>query len=212
MDNFTLMSFDKLTNKKLATQMKNIKDAYKGADKSAEKVARALKTIYDNELYKDDFTSFEECIKTFNIGKAQGYRVIKAVEIKDNLGLDEFNMSQVAELSRLEEDAIADLVERGEVVASMTCRAIRLIVDDLKRLPMDDVDEGDIEPVDDADEATGDDSDDTDGVAPDTDTDGGVLTVSFMGHVYKLTEEGQISKVVKVLEKMGYNMDVEEAE
>ena len=203
MDNYNLLTFDKLNNKKLATQMTAIKEAYKGADKSAEKVARALKSIYDNELYKDDFTSFEECIKTFGIGKAQGYRVIKAVEVKDELGLDEFNMSQVAELSRLETDAIADLVERGEVVATMSCKAIRIIVDDLKRLPMDDVDEGDIEPVGDTEEADTDEADEPDEVA---------LHVSFMGHSYKLTEVAQISKVVKVLEKMGYDMSVEEDE
>ena len=210
MDNYNLLTFDKLNNKKLATQMKAIKDAYKGADKSAEKVARALKNIYDNELYKDDFASFEECIKTFGIGKAQGYRVIKAVEVKDELGLNEFNMSQVAELSRLETDAIADLVERGEV-ATMSCKAIRLIVDDLKRLPMDDVDEGDIEPVGepeeaDTDEAGAEDNDEAD------DPDEVALYVAFMGHKYKLTEVAQISKVVKMLEKMGYDMSVEEEE
>lgn len=208
MDNYSLMTFDGLNNRKLAKQMTAIKNAYKGADKSAEQVARALKAIKDDNLWTDDFESFEECIRTFGIGKSQGYKVIKAIELKDELEMTDYNMTQVVELTRLDTEVVQDLIETGQITAQTTCHNIRLIVNGLKELPAPDEDEDDaddVEDTEDNEDAVEDDTDDTE--TPD-DNDEVVMTIKLLGKTYTLEDIASIRKVIKVLEKLGITVEV----
>lgn len=205
MDNYSLMTFDGLNNKKLAKQMTAIKNAYKGADKSAEQVARALKAIKDGDLWTEDFDSFEDCIRTFGIGKSQGYKVIKAVELKDELEMTDYNMTQVVELTRLETDVVRDLIETGQITAQTTCHNIRLIVNGLKELPAPDEDEDDEDDVEDTEDTVEGDTDDTE--TPD-DNDEVVMTIKLSGKTYTLEDIASIRKVIKVLEKLGITVEV----
>lgn len=203
MDNYSLMTFDGLNNKKLAKQMTAIKNAYKGADKSAEQVARALKAIKDGDLWTDDYESFEECIRTFGIGKSQGYKVIKAIELKDELDMTDYNMTQVVELTRLETEVVQDLIETGQITAQTTCHNIRLIVNGLKELPApDEDDEDDVEDTEDTEDTVEDDTE-----TPD-DTDEVVMTIKLSGKTYTLEDIASIRKVIKVLEKIGITVEV----
>ena len=129
--------------------MNTILDEYRRAQKGSENVAKALTNIKDNELWRDDFETFDDCIAIFGIGRAQAYRVISAYKLKysDEHGgrLENYTISQVAELGRLEIPIIVEVIDREEVIPSMTCKEIRDVVDSYKKTnnvddtPTDDV-------------------------------------------------------------------------
>ena len=83
--------------------MNAILDEYRRMQKGSENVAKALTAIKDGELWRDDFDTFEQCIDTFGIGKAQAYRVISSYKMKYNEEhdgrLENYTLSQVAEIA-----------------------------------------------------------------------------------------------------------------
>lgn len=181
------------SNKALNKPMESILKEYRNAQKGSENVAKALSTIRDNELWRDDFDTFESCIETFGIKRQQAYRVIGAYKTKHNEEvingcLDNFNISQVAELNRLELEIIADVVNNGDITPTMSCNAIRDYVNALKK--NDDV------PV--AEEV----ADDADG-AEETTENIPVLTVTYNGAELPLTDK-HIDDLVKWLTKREY--------
>lgn len=124
------------SNKKLNKSMDTILDEYRRAQKGSENVAKALTAIKDGELWRDDFDTFENCIEVFNIGKAQAYRVIASYKMKYNEEhdgrLENYTLSQVAEISRLEISLFCDLIDKGEITPDMSCSKIRSVVNKYK--------------------------------------------------------------------------------
>lgn len=134
------------SNKKLNSSMNAILDEYRRAQKGSENVAKALANIKDNELWRDDFDTFESCIDTFGIGKAQAYRVISSYKMKYNEEhdgrLENYTLTQVAEIARLEISLFCDLIDRGEISEKMSCASIREVVNKYKSMDKgDDTDE-----------------------------------------------------------------------
>ena len=133
-----------LKNKKLNTQFNAIIKAYNQAQKSTDAVAQAIKNIYDNELWMDDYKSFEECVGEFGIKKSQAYRLMKSFTTRERIAKEhedstivEYTLSQVAELDRLETDEDIVTAIENEVQPSMTCKEIRQYVDSVKiKLPI----------------------------------------------------------------------------
>ena len=144
MENYLIVSQKfEFSNKKLNSSMNAILDEYKRAQKGSENVAKALTNIKDNELWRDDFETFDDCLAIFGIGRAQAYRVIASYKLKYNEEhdgrLDEYTLTQVAEIGRLEISLFCDVIDRGEITPSMTCKEIRDVVDSYKKT--DDVDD-----------------------------------------------------------------------
>ena len=143
-----LIVTEKLTfsNKKLTSSMNTILGEYRKMQKGSENVAKALKTIKDNNLWVDDFDTFEQCIDTFGIGKSQAYRLIASYSMKYNEEhdgrLENYTLTQVAEIMRLETSLFCDVIDRGEISESMSCASIRDVVNKYKakdETPADEV-------------------------------------------------------------------------
>ena len=181
------------SNKALNKPMENILKEYRNAQKGSENVAKALMLIKENELWRDDFDTFKACIDTFGIKCAQAYRVISAYKTKHdeetiNGCLDNFNISQVAELDRLEKEIIADVVNNGDVTPTMSCNAIRDYVNALKKNDDVPVAEEVADGASDADEATE--------TIP-------VVTVTYNGDELPLTDK-HVDELIKWLTKREY--------
>lgn len=161
MENYLVVSNKfEFSNKKLNSSMNAILDEYRRAQKGSENVAKALTNIKENELWRDDFDTFDDCLAIFGIGKAQAYRVIASYKLKydeEHDGrLNDYTLTQVAEIGRLEISLFCDVIDRGEITPTMSCKEIRAVVDSYKKT--DDVDDT---PTDDvAGEETPDDVDD----------------------------------------------------
>lgn len=182
------------SNKKLNSSMNAILDEYKRMQKGSEVVAKALTAIKDNELWRDDFDTFESCIDTFGIGKSQAYRVIASYKMKYNEEhdgrLENYTLTQVAEIARLEISLFCDLIDRGEIKESMSCASIRDVVDKYKAMNKPEPDD---EPADDVEEVT-DEPDETD--EPD-------IVVTYKGFPLPLTEK-HLKELDKWLTKREY--------
>lgn len=181
------------SNKKLNSSMNAILDEYRRMQKGSENVAKALTAIKDNELWRDDFETFEQCIDTFGIGKAQAYRVISAYKMKYNEEHDgrlaNYTLTQVAEVARLEISLFCDLIDRGEISEKMSCASIREVVNKYKAM----------EKSEDADEVT----DDVVGEdTPDEDTNDGIV-VTYNGDELPLSDK-DLKDLEKWLSKRDY--------
>ena len=136
------------TNTKLNKPMNDILGEYKRAQKGSEIVAKALTKIKEEELWRDDFESFDKCVDVFGIGRAQAYRVIASYKLKyddEHDGrLADYTLSQVAEIGRLSVSLFCDVIDRGEITPTMTTKEIRAVVDSYKK-----TEEVDDEPTDD---------------------------------------------------------------
>ena len=191
MENYLVVSNKfEFSNKKLNSSMNAILDEYRRAQKGSENVAKALTNIKENELWRDDFETFDDCIAIFGIGKAQAYRVIASYKLKYNEEhdgrLDDYTLTQVAEIGRLDISLFCDVIDRGEIAPTMSCKEIRAVVDSYKKT--DDVDDT---PTDDV---AGDDT-------PDEVDDG--IIVMLNGKELPLTDK-DANDLEKWLTKRGY--------
>lgn len=118
-----------LTNSQLNKQFDIIQNALNGAIRSANIIAKALKTIKDKELWKDDFKSFEESAEVFGIKKAQAYNLIKGFEVYEKFKLEDFSNTQCVEIAKLDkaegEKGVREALESGLIKQSMTTKEIR---------------------------------------------------------------------------------------
>lgn len=200
MDNYILTKYEStdFKNKKLATAFNNIIKCVNAGQKASENVARILKAIKDDELWVDDYESFADCIATFGIGKAQAYRVINAVEVKDSLeGLADYTITQVAELARLENDSIYMLIDTKRISQKMTCKQLREVVDEWKKPDEETEEVEEVEEVEETEEVEPAKSEEDEDV---------FIHIEFGDNIYDLTEVAEIRGIVKLLKKWGYTV------
>lgn len=194
MENYLIVN-EKFTfsNKKFNKSMNDILDEYRRMQKGSENVAKALTTIKDDELWRDDFETFEQCIDTFGIGKAQAYRLIASYKMKYNEEHDgrlaNYTLSQVAEIARLEISLFCDIIDRGEISETMSCASIREVVNKYKTM----------EKKEDTDEVT----DDVAGEdIPDEEENDGIV-VTYNGNELPLSDK-DLKDLEKWLSKRDY--------
>ena len=102
--------------------------------KASEKVAQQLALILDGKLWENtEFEDFNAVCNEFNMGKAQGYKVVKAYKrkyesefLKDRLAI--YSLSQIIEMITLNESEVAELIDNGDVNCGMTLAEIRAVV------------------------------------------------------------------------------------
>ena len=102
--------------------------------KASEMVAKQLAYIHSNELWKDtEYSDFGAICGEFNMGKQQGYKVVKAYNRKyeseflsDRLAI--YSLSQIIEMITLNESEVAELIDSGAVNPTMTLAEIRAVV------------------------------------------------------------------------------------
>ena len=102
--------------------------------KASEMVAKQLAFIHRNELWKDtEYADFGAICGEFNMGKQQGYKVVKAYNrkyesefLKDRLAI--YSLSQIIEMITLNESEVAELIDSGAINPTMTLAEIRAVV------------------------------------------------------------------------------------
>lgn len=182
-------------NKELEKRMNLIQKEMNGVLKSANVIGKALYEIKNQELWKDDYKSFEECASVFNIKKVQAYNLIKGYEVgekklvRNGEKADKistlYSNTQCVELAKLKEDTkILDMLDSKKVTPDMTTKQIREIVD--KELHPDKYTESEeVEEV-----ATDESTTDVDNAKTETSV---ILTVEYVAGELKINTDLQIS-------------------
>ena len=182
-------------NKELEKRMNLIQKEMNGVLKSANVIGKALYEIKNQELWKDDYKSFEECASVFNIKKVQAYNLIKGYEVgekklvRNGEKADKistlYSNTQCVELAKLKEDTkILDMLDSKKVTPDMTTKQIREIVD--KELHPDKY----TEPEDVEDVATDESMTDVDNAKTETSI---ILTIEYVAGELKINTDLQIS-------------------
>lgn len=119
---------------KLNKAMTTINNQIINFGKASEMVAKQLAFIHKNELWKDtEYADFGAICGEFNMGKQQGYKVVKAYNRKyesefltDRLAI--YSLSQIIEMITLNESEVAELIDSGAINPTMTLAEIRAVV------------------------------------------------------------------------------------
>lgn len=199
MENLTIINQNfELANKALVTQYKKLLTIGKRLNKASFEIAEIIRKIKTEELWKDDFENFDESIKPFGFTRSHADRLIFGLNFKDDVAvnvapaiLDLFSMTQLIELSRLDADTVANLINDNVVNNTMTCARLRKIVDSIKN-PVEESEE-----IEDNEVEETSDSDENETVE---------LNITFGDYEYTLKEVAEIRVIVKALKKMGYTV------
>ena len=149
----TTINTMELTNKKLGTQLNAIKKAVDTGNNQQWKIADAIATIVDDELFVDDFETEGVLAKVLGMSRPNLNKMKKASHYhKEVAELNAFTLTKVMELLVIPQDEIVDFLDGYMVTPSSTCREVREAVSAWK----DDnvVADAEITDAEDADEST----------------------------------------------------------
>ena len=141
MDEIITINTTELANKKLAKEVKNIATALQTIGKNKWKVADALRTVYDDELWKDDFSTDKELATALGLSRPNMKKLVCAshyhndiVEVVKNADtgdddivkvLDGFTVSAVMELLGIAKSDIVSFLGEYSITKGSTCKEIR---------------------------------------------------------------------------------------
>ena len=115
-----------LTNKKLGTQLNNIKKAVDTGNNQQWKIADAITTIVDDELFVDDFETEGNLAKVLGMSRPNLNKMKKASHYhKEVEELNAFTLTKVMELLVIPQDEIVDFLDGYMITPSSTCREVR---------------------------------------------------------------------------------------
>lgn len=130
-----------LANKKLAKEVKNITTALQTIGKNRWKVADALRNVYDEELWKDDFSTDKELAAALGLSRPNMKKLVSAshyhndiVEVVKNadtgedetiMVLDGFTVSAVMELLGIAKSDVVSFLDEYSITKESTCKEIR---------------------------------------------------------------------------------------
>ena len=149
----TTINTTELTNKKLGTQLNNIKKAVDTGNNQQWKIADAIATIVDDELFVDDFETEGNLAKVLGMSRPNLNKMKKASHYhKEVEELNAFTLTKIMELLVIPQDKIVAFLDGYMITPSSTCREVRDAVSAWK----DDniVSDAEITDAEDAEDAT----------------------------------------------------------
>ena len=122
----TTINTTELANKKLGTQLNNIKKAVYTGNNQQWKIADAIATIVDDELFIDDFETEGNLAKVLGMSRPNLNKMKKASHYhKEVEELNSFTLTKVMELLVIPQDKIIDFLDGYMITPSSTCREVR---------------------------------------------------------------------------------------
>ena len=122
-----------LTNKKLGTQLNTINKAVDTGNNQQWKIADAIATIVDDELFVDDFETEVNLAKVLGMSRPNLNKMKKASHYhKEVAELNAFTLTKVMELLVIPQEEIVDFLDGYMVTPSSTCREVREAVSEWK--------------------------------------------------------------------------------
>ena len=122
----TTINTTELTNKKLGTQLNNIKKAVDTGNNQQWKIADAIATIVDDELFVDDFETEGNLAKVLGMSRPNLNKMKKASHYHNEVAeLNAFTLTKVMELLVIPQDEIVDFLDGYMITPSSTCREVR---------------------------------------------------------------------------------------
>ena len=122
----TTINTTELTNKKLGTQLNNIKKAVDTGNNQQWKIADAIATIVDDELFVDDFETEGNLAKVLGMSRPNLNKMKKASHYhKEVAELSAFTLTKVMELLVIPQEEIVDFLVGYMITPSSTCREVR---------------------------------------------------------------------------------------
>lgn len=122
----TTIKTTELTNKKLDTQLNAIKKAVDTGNNQQWKIADAIATIVDDELFVDDFETEGNLAKVLGMSRPNLNKMKKASHYhKEVAELNAFTLTKVMELLVIPQEEIVDFLDGYMITPSSTCREVR---------------------------------------------------------------------------------------
>ena len=122
----TTINTMELTNKKLGTQLNTIKKAVDTGNNQQWKIADAIATIVDDELFVDDFETEGNLAKVLGMSRPNLNKMKKASHYhKEVEELNAFTLTKVMELLVIPKEEIVDFLDGYIITPSSTCREVR---------------------------------------------------------------------------------------
>ena len=122
----TTINTTELTNKKLGTQLTAIKKAVDTGNNQQWKIADAIATIVDDELFVDDFETEGNLAKVLGMSRPNLNKMKKASHYHKEVDeLNAFTLTKVMELLVIPQDEIVDFLDGYMITPSSTCREVR---------------------------------------------------------------------------------------
>ena len=122
----TTINTTELTNKKLGTQLNNIKKAVDTGNNQQWKIADAIATIVDDELFIDDFETEGNLAKVLGMSRPNLNKMKKASHYHNEVEeLNNFTLTKVMELLIIPKEKIVEFLDDYMITPSSTCREVR---------------------------------------------------------------------------------------
>ena len=122
----TTINTTELTNKKLGTQLNNIKKAVDTGNNQQWKIADAIATIVDDELFVDDFETEGNLAKVLGMSRPNLNKMKNASHYhKEVEELNNFTLTKVMELLIIPKEKIVKFLDDYMITPSSTCREVR---------------------------------------------------------------------------------------
>ena len=122
----TTINTTELANKKLGAQLNAIKKAVDTGNNQQWKIADAIATIVDDELFVDDFETEGNLAKVLGMSRPNLNKMKKASHYHNEVAeLNAFTLTKVMELLVIPQDEIVDFLDGYMITPSSTCREVR---------------------------------------------------------------------------------------
>ena len=126
MNDLMTINTTELANKKLGTQINNIKKAIDTGNASQWKIADAIYTIISGELFVEDFENEKNLAEVLGMSRSNLNKMKNASEYHAEIEeLKPFTLAKVMEMLIIPKDGVVDFLEGYEVTASDTVKSIR---------------------------------------------------------------------------------------
>ena len=122
----TTINTTELANKKLGTQLNAIKKAVDTGNNQQWKIADAIATIVDDELFVDDFETEGNLAKVLGMSRPNLNKMKKASHYhKEVEELNAFTLTKVMELLIIPKEEVVDFLDGYMITPSSTVREVR---------------------------------------------------------------------------------------